>query len=115
MFNIFNYLENIRQYIGIEDYQNYLNTLSTVEKGALAHLLFAITVFLCTVSIAKNYFGDKLIIYLKIEEKYPRIAKIIRYRRIIIHYSIALDLIILLFLAVFVGYANLMVFLESTA
>ena len=51
------------------------------------------------------YLGDEIIKYLKLEEKYPKLAKYIQLRRKFITYNILFDsLIIFLALIVIVGF-----------
>lgn len=59
----------------IGNFQMYLDTLNTVQQGALACIFFAITVYYCAIAIAITYYGDKLIIYLNLEKKYPKLAR----------------------------------------
>lgn len=59
----------------LNNFQSYLDMLSTDQKGALAHLLFAITIIYLAWSIFIVYYADRLIIYFKLEEKYPRLTR----------------------------------------
>lgn len=58
-----------------EKFQSLLDTLSTQQLGALAHILFALVICSCAFNTAIAYYGDMLIIYFKLESKYPRLAK----------------------------------------
>lgn len=58
-----------------DDLRNYLSTLSTPEIGAVAHLFIAVTIYFCVINIMTAYFGDSLIIYFKLESKYPKLAR----------------------------------------
>jgi hypothetical protein len=51
-----------------------------------------------------------LIIKFKLEEKYPRLAKWIKYRRTIQHYNIGFNLALILFLAGYMAFVNISVF-----
>ena len=68
-----NKIEFTTDYIG--NFQSYLDSLSTVEQGALASLAFAITVYYCAIGIAIDYYSDKLRIYLNLEHTMPRLAR----------------------------------------
>jgi hypothetical protein len=43
--------------------------------GALGHILLGIGIYYSAVNIATAFYGDKLIVYFKLEDKYPRLAK----------------------------------------
>lgn len=55
----------------IFDFSSY----TTAELGAISHIFACIFIFGCLFDIAVAYYGDYLIIYYKLEEKYPRLAK----------------------------------------
>jgi hypothetical protein len=55
----------------IFDFSSY----TTAELGAISHILACILIFGCLFDIAIAYYSDYLIIYYKLEEKYPRLAK----------------------------------------
>jgi len=90
----------------------YLDMLSTEQKGALAHLLFAITIIYLAWSIFILYYADRAIIYFKLENKYPRLTRWIKYRRILQHYSIGFNLLLIFIISAYFGYINLNILLE---
>ena len=95
--------DNISQIIS--NYQAFLDNLTLDQKYAVIHILLSIIIFLSLFNIIGLYLGDELIKFLKLEEKYPKIAKYIRLRRRFITYNIIFDsLIILLALIVIVGF-----------
>ena len=55
----------------IFDFSSY----TTAELGAIGHIFTCIFISGCLLDIAVAYYGDYLIIYYKLEEKYPRLAK----------------------------------------
>jgi hypothetical protein len=61
-------------------------------------------------NIATAIYGEKLIIYFKLEEKYPRLARWIQYRRIYQHYNIALNLFIIICASAYIVFVNVSVF-----
>jgi len=53
-------------------------SLSTpAYAGALweGHILIGIAIYYCVINVASAYYGDPLIIYFKLESKYPRLSK----------------------------------------
>jgi chromosome segregation ATPase len=59
----------------IENFNSILSNLSTAQMGALGHILLAVGIYYSAVNIGTAFYGDKIIIYFKLEDKYPRLAK----------------------------------------
>lgn len=93
----------------LTNFQSYLDTLTTDQQGALAHLLFSLTMIYLAWSIFTLYYADKMIIYFNLEEKYPRIARFFKYRRTLQHYSIGFNLLLIFLVSVYFAYANILV------
>ena len=96
------FLNNIRDLF--TKYINFLDTLSLHQLGSLANLLAAIFVLTCLFSVVYIIYSDLLLKYLKIEEKYPKIQKIIKLRRKFQHFYLLINflLIILTLIAVII-------------
>ena len=94
----------------LENWNSILSDLSSAQMGALGHILFAIGIYYSAINIATAIYGDKLIIYFKLEEKYPRLARWIKYRRVYQQYNIALNLIIIIGAAAYIVFVNISVF-----
>ena len=86
----------------IFDFSSY----TTAELGAISHIFACIFIFGCLFDIAVAYYGDYLIIYYKLEEKYPRLAKWIKLRRKFQHYYIGLNIILISIVLLFVICVN---------
>lgn len=93
-----------------EQINSILSNLSSAQLGALGHIFCALSLYYCVISIASSYYGDALIVKLKLEERYPRIARWIHYRRKYSHYNIGFNLILILLLAGYMAYINISVF-----
>lgn len=59
----------------LENFYSMLSNISATQMGALAHILFGISLYYIAINIATAYYGDKIIIYFKLEENYPRLSK----------------------------------------
>ena len=94
----------------LNNFQMYLDTLTTDQKGALAHLLFSITIIYFAWTISTLYYADKLIIYFDLENKYPRFARLFKYRRTIQHYSIGFNLSMIFLISGYFAYVNILIF-----
>jgi predicted PurR-regulated permease PerM len=88
---ISDFTDNISNFL--DNFNNYLSSLSTIELGAVAHTLAAVTILLCLLSILSAYYGDRLIIYFNLETRFPKLAKIIRLRRTFQDYYIGFNAI----------------------
>lgn len=84
--------------------------MSTAQMGALGHILLSVGIYYCVMNIAMAYYGEKLIIYFKLENKYPKLAKYIKYRRIYQEYNIAFNLILIFSIAAYIVFVNVSVF-----
>lgn len=89
----------------MSNYDAFLETLTLNQKYAIIHILLSFIIFLSISNIVMLYLGDEIIKYLKLEEKYPKLARYIQLRRKFITYNILFDsLIIFLALIVIVGF-----------
>lgn len=64
-----------------ENYIQFLNTLTTLQRGAIAHILVSICVLFLISNILIAYYSNKLITYFNLETKYPRLLKYMQLRR----------------------------------
>lgn len=96
-----NYILNI-----INQYYDFLNTLTVVQKGALGHLLAAIFILLCFTSILTIFYGETLIKYFEIEKRFTKIARFIEIRRKFQQYYFALNTCLILSTLFLIIYVN---------
>jgi anion-transporting ArsA/GET3 family ATPase len=96
-----NYIFNI-----INQYNDFLNTLTVVQKGALGHLLAAIFILLCFTSIITIFYGDILIKYFEIEKRFTKIARFIEIRRKFQQYYFFLNTCLILSTLFLIIYVN---------
>ena len=61
--------------MGIESINSLFSELSTAQLGAIGHILAAIAIYYCIVTIAVAYYGDQLITRFNLETRYPRLAR----------------------------------------
>jgi hypothetical protein len=95
-------------------YNDYISNLNTEQLGALAHILASIFILFCLFSIISVFYGDKLLIYLKLEERFPKLAKFIKLRRIFQHYYFLLNTILIIITLIYVIYVNYNAFFYYT-
>lgn len=80
----------------LESIQNLYSKLSFIDSLVLTHLSGSIFILISLYYIILILFGDKLISYFKLEEKYPKIAKYIQLRRKLQNYSITFNFILII-------------------
>jgi phage pi2 protein 07 len=82
LINIYN-KDSIRDQIEkiYNDYFNWMQSLSLIKQGAVIHFIIFLILFLNLFSLITIFYGESLIKYFKLEEKYPRLAKFIQFRR----------------------------------
>ena len=90
--------------------QEWLETLSGIELLAFIIFCFNGLILNALVSIVFILYGDFLIRYFKLEEKYPKLAKFIQIRRKLQNFSIKYNLAVIFFCALGPLYASLIVF-----
>jgi len=95
-----NYLDNIFQF------RDLFSSYNTAELGNIGHIFACFFIFGCLFDIAIAYYGDFLIVYFKLEEKYPWLLKWIRLRRKFQHYYIGLIIFLIIIALLFIIYVN---------
>ena len=93
----------------MENMQNILSQLNGEALGAAFHLIFALYMFFCVTTILGVLYGEFLIEYFKLEERYPRIARYLQIRRKFQRGIIILEFVILIILLLIQIFMNLLV------
>lgn len=91
----------------LENLKIFISDLSFEELWAVAHICSSIFIFLLLFNIISIIYSDFLLNYLKIEEKFPKLGKIIKYRRIYQQYYLIINIlfiIITLMATIFINY-----------
>jgi hypothetical protein len=90
---------------------NFLSNLTLLQKGAVAHIIASIFIIFCLFSILSAVFGDFLITYFKLEEKWPKLAKWVQLRIKLQYTYIVANAIFILLTLGYIIYVNILVFL----
>jgi hypothetical protein len=102
-----NYIE------GLWDKFNYfLNNASAAELGAVGHISASVVVLFCLWSLVTVFYGDKLIIKFKLEEKFPKLAKFIQLRRKFQHYYFFYNVLFIVLILSYVIYINVYILIN---
>jgi hypothetical protein len=90
----------------INQYSDFLNTLTFVQKGALGHLLAAIFLLFCFTTIITIFYSETLIKFFKIIKIFPKIARFIEIRRKFQQYYFLLNTSLILSTLFLIIYVN---------
>lgn len=103
-----------KNFIGSSWDLNKLNSYSSLEWGALAHICSSLVVLSCLWYIITAFCGDKIITYFNLEEKYPKISKWIRYRKNFQQYYILVNAVIITILLIAIMYIDITVLVKRS-
>ena len=111
-------IENIiKKYI--DNYNNLLETLISSLKdlnheqiGAIAHLSGSILILNCLMTIIIALFGDKILKYFRLEEKYPKLANYFKIRQQILNINLIINFLIIISVLIVIIYLNLVILLN---
>ena len=92
-------------WIGFDFFSSY----NTVELGAIAHITASIFILYTLFNILLIVYGDALIVYLNLENKYPSLAKFIKLRRKLQKYYLGFSSLMACAVLFFIIYVNLLV------
>jgi hypothetical protein len=93
----------------LDQFQEFLSSLTIDQKIAVTHILAAIAMLSSIFTIAMIIYGDYLIIRLKLEEKFPKLARFIKIRRKLQLYSISMNLFLMTLALLAVIYINYLI------
>ena len=94
--NILEYILKINAYNFIfTDLYNYLDTLTVYQEAALLHFFFFLMIIYNLLNISAALFGNEIIKYFKLEEKYPKLQIFFKYKQKFQKYNLGFNLLIL--------------------
>jgi len=94
----------------IEDFQNYLHTLSSVQLCILLDIFSIIFIFLCLTSIIFSFYGNFIIEKLSLESKFPKLAGFISIRKKFNHYYVLSNIIYIIINLIIMMHVNFVTF-----
>ena len=95
------------------NFNNFLITLNAEQHACLVNGLGFFLIFITLNTLVSIYFGDKLITYLKLDTRFPSIAKIIEYRRKFRNFYFIFNVIFMYFCIIFFIAADIFFFFRS--
>lgn len=87
----------------------YLDSLSLLEESAIFHIIVILTILIIVFNIYSVLLGNEILKYLNIEEKYPRLTKILKLRLQFQRYYLIFNLLYLICICIFVLFINILV------
>ena len=72
-----NLLQVLQKFIpdfNLQSYYDFLDSLTLFEESAFLNIFIYILILLCIFSIMSVFFGNELIKYFKLEQRFPRLA-----------------------------------------
>jgi hypothetical protein len=102
-----NFFEN-NPFLNIyNDFKEYLSTLSVYELCILTNIFLMIFIFTCLITILFAFYGNYLIENLSLEQKYPKLSRIIKLIVKLQHYYIFTNSLFIFIALVLMGYINI--------
>ena len=102
-----NFLENNPLWDWIQEFNNYLSTLSLYELCFLINTLLSVFILTCLISILFSFYGDFLITKFKLEEKFPKLSGLIKLRVKLLHSSVLINSLLIIIALLFLFYINI--------
>src|SRR6266571_2208641 len=96
----------------IENFNKFLSTLSFEQLIAVAHLTSTICILINIFTIISILFGDQLINYFKLEERFPRLAFIFNLRKKFNNFSLILSFIMIISILIALIYVNSLILIN---
>jgi len=91
----------------IDNLYVFFGQLSGEQIAAVSHFLSALVMLFCLMSVMAVVYGDFLLNYLKLEDKYPWLARFIQIRRKFVHFYLFIDFSLLIVLLLGQMYINI--------
>lgn len=112
------YISNLKpKYTGdninmlIEQFKGYLDTLNIYQLCILFDLFTSGLILIFIINIIFAFYGNRLIEYLNLESKYPKMSKFIKMRRNLSGFAIFLNLLVIIIILGLTMYVNIVTLL----
>ena len=105
-------IKTFLSYLNIFNIYDYLDSLTLLEESALIHLLIFTILLSCIITIISVFFGNELIKYFNLEEKYPRLGIFLRLRTKFQWYYLIFNILLMVYLCFLGIFINLLVFIK---
>ena len=96
----------------MENINHFLSDLNQEQLLAVTHISGSIFIIYCIIAIVLAIFGDKIILKLDLENRYPKLSKIIKLRRKIYEYNIIFNILLIFMVLVAIIYLNILILIH---
>lgn len=93
--------------------QQFIFNLNYEQNLAVVHISGSVFIIITLLSIVSIFYGDQLILYFKLEERFPRFAKYIQLRRKFQNYYILTSLLIIFTILIIIIFLNIEVLIDN--
>jgi hypothetical protein len=97
----------------LDQFNNWLNSLSLQENLAFVNMSGIIFIMITLFSIIMIFYGNKLLNYFQLEDRFPRIAKLIILRRKFQEYYLITNILLISVVLIIMFALNLLVFIYN--
>jgi len=97
----------------LENWKSFLEHLTFEQLGAVVHFSTALFIFSCLLNIIATIYSGFLLDYLKLETKYPKIARFIKLRRKFQQYYLFIYFTFIILTLIAIMFINLKLFISS--
>ena len=98
--------------LNLESLQSFFNGLNYEQNLAVAHISGSMFILFSLFSIISIFYGDKLIIFFNLENRFPKIAKFIQIRRKLQQYYLLMNIGLIIIVLVIIIYINILEFMS---
>ena len=103
--------DNKSQYL--DSLQSFFDGLNYEQNLAIVHISGSMFILFCLISIISIFYGEKLIIFLDLEKRFPKIANFIQIRRKFQQYYLLMNILLIFIVLAIIIYINILVFLSN--
>ena len=108
--NWYNGTNNFISDFNLQVLYDFLDSLTLLEESAFLHILIFILILSCLVSITSIFFGNEIIRYFNLEERFPRLGLFFKLRAKFQRYYLIWNITIIVCVSFLSIFLNLLVF-----
>jgi hypothetical protein len=97
----------------LDSLQNFFDGLNYEQNLAIVHISGSMFILFSLISIISIFYGEKLIIYFDLENRFPKIAKFIQIRRKLSQYYFLMNVVLIIIVLIIIIYINIIVFISN--
>jgi hypothetical protein len=95
--------------------QSFFDGLNYEQNLAIVHISGSMFILFSLISIISIFYGEKLILFFNLENKFPKIANFIQIRRKFQQYYLLMNISLITIVLLIIIYINIIEFISHTA